>query len=64
MTFQDYINKYVEKADAGLHQTILPMKDGVKDMEGVKVYKCFGAYRSDTFCIKCPIRKGCLSYVR
>lgn len=38
-----------------------PLQDCDKgDLVGLKVLACFGAYKGDMHCVRCPIRKNCL----
>lgn len=57
------VEEYGQKAEqAGLSKHVLPLVDGKGAYIGIRIYKCFGAYRSDEFCIKCPLRKNCITH--
>jgi hypothetical protein len=61
--FQQALNEYGEKGrEVKLDKHIFPLKAGVKDYEGIQVFNCFGSYRTDEFCIKCPLRKNCIIF--
>jgi hypothetical protein len=61
--FQTAINEYGEKGkEIKLDKHIYPLKAGVKDYEGIQVFNCFGSYRTDEYCIKCPLRKNCIIF--
>ncbi len=61
--FQMVINEYAEKSkntSPKVDKFVYPLKAGTKDYEGVNVFSCFGSYKSDEYCIKCPLRKNCI----
>ncbi len=59
--FQQALNEYGEKGkEIKLDKHIFPLKAGAKDYEGIQVFSCFGVYRTDEYCIKCPLRKNCI----
>lgn len=61
--FQMVINEYAEKSkntSPKVDKFVYPLKAGAKDYEGVNVFSCFGSYKSDEYCIKCPLRKNCI----
>ena len=61
--FQQAIAEYGEKGkEIKLDKHIYPLKAGTKDYEGIQVFNCFGSYRTDEYCIKCPLRKNCIIF--
>jgi hypothetical protein len=61
--FQIVINEYAEKSrttNPKVDKFVYPLKAGTKDYEGIDVFGCFGLYKSDEYCIKCPLRKNCI----
>lgn len=40
---------------------VSPRIAGTKEYAGVQVYQCLGAYRGDEYCIKCVLRKSCIT---
>lgn len=61
--FQHALNEYGEKGkEAKLEKHIYPLKAGIKDFEGIQVFNCFGSYRTDEYCIRCPLRKNCITF--
>ncbi len=61
--FQVVIDEYAEKSkttNPKVDKFVYPLKAGTKDYEGINVFGCFGSYKSDEYCIKCPLRKNCI----
>ena len=61
--FQVVIDEYAEKSkttNPKVDKFVYPLKAGTKDYDGINVFGCFGSYKSDEYCIKCPLRKNCI----
>lgn len=58
---QVILNNYENVFPEELKSTVSPKISGTNDYAGILVYKCIGAYRGDEYCIKCPLRKTCIT---
>ena len=54
--FQSVIQEYSSRLDRAV-----PLKAGANQLAGIQVLKCYGQYQADEHCIRCPIRKYCIS---
>lgn len=59
--FQDVLMKHEHTLPPIAMSNATPKIAGTGDFEGVFVYKCVGAYRGDDYCVKCPLRKKCIT---
>jgi len=60
--FQAAINEYEARFPPELAAAVSPKAyDTSADYASILVYRCMGAYRGDEYCIKCPLRKTCIT---
>lgn len=60
--FQAAVDTYETRFPTELAHIVSPKKyDTSADYSSILVYNCVGAYRGDEYCIKCPLRKTCIT---
>lgn len=60
--FQAAVDSYETRFPPELSHMVSPKAyDTSADYSTIMVYRCVGAYRGDEYCIKCPLRKTCIT---
>ena len=60
VAYQNAIMAYASLASDKNKSLIMSFKQGLKELADFKVFGCFGMYKNDEYCMRCPTRKSCI----